>query len=425
MGVFGGGPRESRQQSRPQQESRIAQLAFIEPPIGAGIQAVQDLYGTPGSPSANYRHSAVWACQDLISSMMSMLQPWAFELPSNGVPTPNPGQGGTGKPDDPPGKLSRQPQILNEPAGGMDIGDWLYAGTMSLLRGDVFGSKVAFDPLGYPSQIELQDPATTHVRQLADGSLQYKFRGQEQPPGSVWHRSVFRGPGQVRGMSIMEMARRSIQLGLNAEQFANGFFEEGAHPTSILTNESTAEISQKAATSIKQKFMAAVHGSREPAVMTGGWKYQQIQTSPTDSQMLGTLSQSDLMVCRFHRVPPDIVAVAISGSSITYANVEQRGLDLLTYTMQRWITWWERKLGSLLPPGQYVKFDLSPLLRTDILTRWTVNYIQATSRLMAPSEVRAGEDMPPFTPEQKAEIAAIPPMDALPPMKPPKLPSVP
>jgi phage portal protein BeeE len=112
--------------------------------------------------------------------------------------------------------------------------------------------------------------------------------------------------------------------------------------------------------------------------------------------------------------------VAITGSSVTYANVEQKALDLLTYTMQRWITWWERKLGNLLPPGQYVKFDLSPLLRTDILTRWVVNYAQITSRVMARSEVRAGEDLPPLTPEQLAEIDATPAVDLLPPFKPPK-----
>lgn len=418
MGVFSG-PRESRQ-ARPPREQRIAQLAFIEPPLGAGLQAVQDLYGTPGSPSVNMRHSAVWACQDLIASIMSMLQPWAFELPLNGTPTPNPGQGGTGAPVDSPGKLKRQPQILNEPAAGQDIGDWLYAGTLSLLRGDVFGQKLAYDAYGTPTQIELQDPSKVSVRQKPDGTVKYKFRGVEQKDGSVWHRSVFRAPGELRGMSVMEMARRSIQLGLNAEQFANGFFEEGAHPSSILTNESAAEISQKAATSLKQKFMAAVHGSREPALLTGGWKYQPIQVNPTDSQFLGTLSQSDLMVCRFHRVPPDIVAVAISGSSITYANVEQRGLDLLSYTMQRWVTWWERKLGAMLPPGQYVKFDLSPLLRTDILTRWVVNYAQLTSRIMTQDEVRAGEDLPPLTPEQKAEINAVPQQDLLPPFKPPK-----
>ena len=421
MAVFAG-PRERTSAGRPQ-EQRIAQLSFIEPPIGANIQAVQDIYGRPGAPAANMRHSAVWACQDLIASMMSMLQPWAFKTPPAGVATPNPGQGGTGQPTVPGVKVSQQPQILNEPAAGMDIGDWLYAGTLSLLRGNVYGSMVALTQMGFPEQIELQDPGKVSVRQLANGMPEYKFRGQLQdstrPP--VWHRSIFRGPGQLTGASVMEFARRSIQLGLNAEQFANGFFEEGAHPSSILTNESTAQMSQPEASKIKQKFMAAVHGSREPALLTGGWKYQAIQVNPTDSQFLGTLSQSDLMVCRFHRVPPEIVACAITGSSITYANVEQRGLDFLTYCMQRWITWWERKLGALLPPGQYVKFDLSPLLRTDILTRWVVNYAQATSRIMARSEIRAGEDLPPLTPEQQAEVDAMPQMDLLQPLKPPKL----
>jgi HK97 family phage portal protein len=368
------------------------------------------------------RHSAVFACQDLIASMMGMLQPWAFKMPPAGVKTPNPGQGGTGQASEPGVKVSQQPQILNEPAAGMDIGDWLYAGTLSLLRGNVYGDVVARTSLGYPSQVELQDPGKCSVRKQPDGTVQYRYNGQLMTDRSrVWHRAVFRGPGQLTGMSIMETARRAIQLGLNAEEFANGFFEEGAHPSSILTNDSQAQMNQKDAATVKQKFMAAVHGSREPGILTGGWKYQQIQVNPTDSQFLGTLSQSDLMVCRFHRVQPELVAVAISGSSITYANVEQRGLDFLTYCMQRWITWWERKLGWFLPGGQYVKFDLSPLLRTDILTRWVVNYAQVTSRLLAPSEVRAGEDLPPLTDAQKAEIAAIPVQDALPPLKPPRM----
>lgn len=413
MGVFGG-TRERAAQTRPD-ERRIAQLAFIEPPIGANIQAVQDIYGRPGSPAANMRHSAVWACQDLIAGMMSMLQPWAFKLPPNGMPTPNPGQGGTGQSADAPVKVSRQPQILNEPAAGMDIGDWLYAGTLSLLRGNVYGSIVDTTSLGYPAQIELQDNAKVSVRQLADGTPEYKFNGKLQTDlSTVWHRSIFRPPGSLTGMSVMEFARRAIQLGLSAEEFANGFFEEGAHPSGMLLNDSTATFDQKDAKTVKEKFMAAVHGSREPVVMTGGWKYQQLQANPTDSQFLDTLSASDLMVCRFHRVPPEIVAVAISGSSITYANVEQRGLDFLTYCMQRWITWWERKLGRMLPAGQYCKFDLSPLLRTDILTRWQVNHAQIASRVMTQDEVRAGEDLPPLTPEQREQVNAMPLQPMLP-----------
>jgi HK97 family phage portal protein len=409
VGVFAG-PRERAGGTRPR-EQRVAQLAFVAPPIGARINAVQELYGAGSLEQASY-HSAVWACRDLIASMMSMLQPWAFKLPPNGVktPTPGPGMGAAGTPV----KLPGQPQILNEPAAGMDIGDWLYAGTLALTMGNVYGSVVARDRLGYPVQIELQDNAKTQVRQLRDGSVEYRFGGQVQDPETVWHRSIFRPAGHVTGLSVLQYGQRAIRMGLNAEDFGNGFFEDGAHPSGVLLNDSQDEFSQEDAATIKQRFMSAVHGSREPAVMTGGWKYQQIQVNPTDSQFLDTQGLSDLKVCRFFRVWPEMVAVPIQGSSITYANVEQRALDFLTYTMQRWITWWERKLGALLPAGQYVKFDLSPLLRTDILTRWQVNHAQIASRVMTQDEVRQGEDLPPLTPEQRDQVDAMPLQPMLP-----------
>jgi HK97 family phage portal protein len=406
MAVFAA-PRERAAASRPGAEKRIAQLAFIAPPIGARINAVQELYGA-GSPDLAARHSASWSCRDLIASMMGMLQPWAFRLPDMGMPTPTPGPamglGTTGTPQ----KVTIQPAILNEPSSDMDIGDFLYASTFALIQGNVYGSIAGRDRLGFPSQIELQDNARVQVRRLADGSKEVKFGGQVQNPETVWHKSIFRPPGAITGLSVLQAAHRSMTLGINAQDFGNGFFEDGAHPTSLLTNESQAEFSQEDAQTVKQKFIAAVHGSREPVVMTGGWKYQQVQVNPTDSQFIDTQGISDLQVCRYFRVWPEMVAVPIQGSSITYANVEQRALDFLTYTMQRWITWWERKLGSMLPAGQYVKFDLSPLLRTDILTRWTVNHAMIASRTVTQDEVRTGEDMAPLTDEQREQVNAMP-----------------
>jgi HK97 family phage portal protein len=409
-------PRERAASSRPA-EQRIAQLAFVAPPIGARINAVQELYGI-GSADLAARHSAAWACRDLIASMMSMLQPWAFRLPGTGVPTPTPGPGigSVGSPGTPQ-KVAQQPRILNQPSADMDIGDFLYAGTFALMQGNVYGSIVDRDRLGYPSQVELQDNGRVQVRRLTSGDVEYRYGGQVQDLATVWHRSIFRPPGAVTGLSVLQAAHRSMTLGVNAQDFGNGFFEEGAHPSGLLLNDSQAEFSQDDAQTVKQKFMAAVHGSREPVVMTGGWKYQQVQVNPTDSQFIDTQGISDLQVCRYHRVWPEMVAVPITGSSITYANVEQRALDFLTYTMQRWITWWERKLGAMTPAGQYVKFDLSPLLRTDILTRWRVNHAQIASRIMTQDEIRAGEDLPPLTPGQKAEVNAVPLTPLIPPLK--------
>ena len=374
---------------------------------------MQELYGI-GSPDLAARHSAAWSCRDLLASMMGMLQPWAFALPAMGMPTPTPGPAmglaTTGTPE----KLKTQPPILNEPSADMDIGDWLYAATFALIQGNAYGSIAGRDRLGFPSQIELQDNGRVQVRRLADGSKEVKFGGQVQPAGTYWHKSIFRPAGAMTGLSVLQAAHRSMTLGVNAQDFGNGFFEEGAHPSGLLLNDSEDEFSQEDAQTVKQKFMAAVHGSREPVVMTGGWKYQQVQTNPSDSQFLDTQGISDLQVCRYMRVWPEMVAVPIQGSSITYANVEQRALDFLTYTMQRWITWWERKLGALLPAGQYVKFDLSPLLRTDIMTRWVVNHAMIGSRTVTQDEVRAGEDMAPLTDAQRDQVNAMPLQPMLP-----------
>ena len=297
----------------------------------------------------------------------------------------------------------------------MDIGDWLYAGTYALVQGNVYGSVVARDRLGYPSQIELVDNGRVQVRRLADGSKEVKYGGQVQDPATVWHKSMFRPPGSLTGLSVLQAAHRAMTLGVNAQDFGNGFFEEGAHPSALLLNESQAEMSQEDAQGIKQKFIAAVHGSREPVVMTGGWKYQQVQVNPSDSQFADTMGD---LGSQGVPVSPGVAGDGgrrpMQGSSITYASVEQRALDFLTYTMQRWITWWERKLGALLPAGQYVKFDLSPLLRTDILTRWTVNHAMIASRTVTQDEVRTGEDMAPLTDEQRDQVNAMPLQPMLP-----------
>jgi hypothetical protein len=251
MAVFAG-PREHAAAGRPA-EQRVAQLAFVQPPIGAHINAVQESYGIGSAQQASY-HDTVWSCRDLIASMMSVLQPWAFKIPPNGVPTPNPGPGMAAA-GDTPLKLPQQPRILNQPGSDMDIGDWLYAGTFALAQGNAYGSIVSRDRLGYPTQVELQDNATVQVRRLRDGSKEVRYGGQVQDPETVWHRSIFRPPGHLTGLSILEYARRAIQLGLNAEEFGNGFFEDGAHPSSILTNDNAGTMKQQDAQTVKQQFL--------------------------------------------------------------------------------------------------------------------------------------------------------------------------
>jgi HK97 family phage portal protein len=364
-------------------------LTFIAPPIGAYTQALQDF--AAGDIEGSMRAAAVWKCCDLISSMISLMTPIAYRGPGVGVGAAVP--------------VKTQPDILLQPSADSDTMDWVYQAQMSaLLRGNGYGRILERGAFGLPTQIELEHPDKVKVNQETDGEITWKFGASKVPADEVWHVAAYRMPGVRTGLSPIKYHQKLIQQHLSAQRFGNQWFDDGAHPSGILTNDTRKTVDQVEAKTVKERFIAAVHGTREPVVMGGGWKYQQIQIAADESQFLDTMKYTGGQICGIYRVPPELVAEASEGSAITYANVESRGLDFLTFTMQRWISRWERWWTALTPPGMYVKLDTSPLLRTDALTRWQIHHMQIGARIMTQNEIRVSEDMPPLTPEQLTEL---------------------
>jgi HK97 family phage portal protein len=373
-------------------------LTFLSPPIGAYTQALQDV--SSGDPEGALRHSAVWACSDLIASCMAMLTPWAYEGDAVGAGESI--------------RVVNQPDILMQPSAGADIDDFVYMATMSeCLRGNQFGEVVARDRMQRPVQVELENPMVVHPRKLADGTYEWKFRNEVIPPSRLWHKAMYRFPGSPIGMNPLQYATRSVRLGLNAEHFGAQYFEDGGHPSAILSNDKLDQISEKDAQTFKQRFMAALRGSREPVVVAGGWKYNAIQITPDQAQFLDTQRLSDSKVCRYMgRVPPELIGAASDGANITYANVEQRAMHFLTFTMYRWIKKWEMWLGGCLDPRLYVKFDTDALQRVDFLTKWTGMHMAIGSRIMTQAEGREKMDLSNSTivtmdPSIKAQLDAL------------------
>ena len=355
-------------------------LAFISPPIGPYTQAIQDM--SADDPEGALRHSAVWACADLIASCMAMLTPWAYEGDA-------PGYGEAVR-------LKYQPDFLLQPSADADIYDFTYMGTMSAAtKGNLYGQTVARDKkFLLPTQIEMENPGHVHVRRQADGMYEYRFRNEVVKPPVLWHQAMFRFPGSPLGMSPLQYAVKSTRIGLSAQQFGNQYFEDGGHPSGVLTSDTVKMVNQDDAKTLKMRFMQALRGSREPVVLGGGWKYQKVQITPDESMFLDTQKLSDTQICRYMgRVPPELIGAASEGSNITYANVEQRAMHFLTFTMFRWIKKWEMWLGGCLPPGIYVKFDTDALQRVDFLTRWTGMHMAIGSRIMTQAEGREKMDL--------------------------------
>jgi HK97 family phage portal protein len=327
----------------------------------------------PVNPQTALQHSAVWACVDLISSAISTL-PLAAYRRGELEPLPD------------------LPPLLRQPGGTMDLVDFLYAALQSLLvRGNAYGLIVDRAGAGLlPAQVELLAPERVGVE--TTGRIIWRVDGQEVDPASIWHVKAYTAPGQVLGLSPIQHARQAIGLGLGAERWAAKFFGESAIPSGVLTSDQ--DIKQERADQLKARWRERHAGNRDIAVLGSGAKFQPITIPPEEAQFLETTQANVRAICRYYRMQPEMIA-SEAGGSLTYANVEQRALDFLTFTLRPWIVRLETALSALLSSTTTVKFNAAALVRTDLLTRYQAHESAIRAGWKLRSEVRELEDLAP------------------------------
>ena len=356
---------------------RERRALFAAPPIppnsatGVGYARV-DLSRTESS----LQKVAVWACVNLIATLAEVM-PLHRYAGDDKTPLPLPGW------------------LADLGGDGHGIPDWLYQYVYSaMLRGNSVGLVGDRDGrMGTPTLIVLQHPDLVRLRQDSDGTVEWRVNGQQVPTSQVWHRRVHPVPGQVMGLSPIEMHALTIGTGIAALRFGAQWFEDGAHPSGILTSEQ--RLDQTQASTAKQRFVEALRGRREPVVLGSGWKYETIQIAPNESQFLETNQYTGTECCRIFGPGFAQVLGYETGGSLTYSTLEQASLSLLTYAADPWLVRIERVLSGLLPAAQFVRFERGALLRTDLLTRFRAHEIAIRNDFETINEVRDLEDREP------------------------------
>jgi HK97 family phage portal protein len=339
------------------------------------IPASSTYAAVPVTPSTAMQHSAVWACVNLIAGSISTL-PLAAYRRGDREPLPD------------------LPPILRTPAAGWSLPDFLYAALQSLLlRGNTYGLIVDRAGAGLlPSQVELLAPERVGVT-VPNGTVEYRVDGQPVDPASIWHVRAFCAPGNVEGLSPIAHARQAIGLGLAAEKFASQFFGESATPSGLLTTDQ--RITAEQAYEFKERWAARHQGRRDIAVLGDGAKFQAVSISPEESQFLETTRANVATIARYYGVQPELIG-GESGGSLTYANVEQRALDFLTFGLRPWLVRLEVALSALLASKTDVKFNAAALVRTDLLTRYQAHESAIRAGWKTRNEVRDLEDLAPL-----------------------------
>lgn len=333
------------------------------------------------TPDRAMRVMAVWRCSTMLADIISGLPIAAFRtVAQQRLMMPS------------------QPSLLTTPSHYLRASEWRYELVMSaLLRGNGYGAVTSFDSAMWPQTAEILNPDRVKVQcDERTGEITYVVSGSTPIPAEeMIHFRAFLLPGSIVGLAPIEYARNTLGTAIGAQDYGLSWYQSGGHPTSVL--QSDQKIDPDTARLMKERFRQATDGDHL-AVLGSGLELKTLQVSPADALFLDSIHATDAQIAGFFGVPPEFIGAAVSGSSVTYANREQRWQDFLNTTVLWWIQRLEETMTGHLPRPQTVKIDYSELLRADAQTRATVEQIDIRNGLNSRNEIRARRGEPPIDP---------------------------
>ena len=339
------------------------------------------------------RNAAVWACLRLRADLMSSFPIDVYRY-VNGIQVEVP-----------------KPAVLVTP-GGLEVGvkEWMYSTEFDLDRaGNCFGiitertGVIGPDGRGLPGRIELVELGAVTIRGNGSTITKFVINGTEYEPWEIWHEKQYTVAGLPLGLSPVAYAAWTIEETLSAQQFARDWFAAGAVPLAELKN-TAKTVDQEGARVAREQFRAAVDSSGL-FVHGNDWEYNPIQAVASQSAFLEARQYGASDIARFFGCPGDLIDVAVSGSSITYASITQRNLQFLIMHLGPAVGRREDAFSRKLVSGpRFVKLNTDALLRMDPEARARTIGARITNRTLAPSEARALDNLPPFTEDQLAEF---------------------
>ena len=278
--------------------------------------------------------------------------------------------------------------------------------TSLLMDGNAY-LEVQVDGMGEPQVVAALDPRSVvpfrgpdRVKvfevTLESGTRVVAPAWTRRSTGGVLHIKGHRQPGALKGASPIERARQAIGLGLVTEEFGARFFGQGSHAGGVI--EVDGPLNQDVVDRLKAGWEQHHSGpgkAHRPGVLTDGAKWKQMTIDPEHAQFLETRKFQVSEIARLFRVPPHMIG-DVEKSTSWGTGIEQQGIGFVTYTLRSHLERVEQRLSQLLPPGEFVKFNVNGLLRGDAKTRFEAYAVGRQWGWLSVDDIRRMEDQPPL-----------------------------
>jgi len=336
------------------------------------------------SPEKSLENSAFWVCTMNLARTFASLPIHTYERQSSGAR-----------------KVVRsipQANLLKKPCPYMDAYTFFFVMSLNYeLYGAAFAkierSKTGQPLYLYPIATNLLTPETR------DGKITYRYSLTneviEKKDMLVMMNVTTNG---IIPLSPMEYAKKDLSTADSAKLIQSNYFKRGTLLGGIVKAPRNTTKEQK--DEIKAAFMNGFSGSQNAfkvAVIGEGYEYTPIVVNSRQAEFLDAQKWTVSEVARRFGVPE---AFAGGSTRETYANSEQRGIDLVQYAILPRSVSWQNGLDEALFPHDdehYVKINLNGLMRGDTNTRSAFYHNALLDGWMSANDVRSLEDMDPIT----------------------------
>jgi HK97 family phage portal protein len=321
----------------------------------------------------------VYACVRLIADSISTLPADTF-VRRDGTRTP----------------FRPRPDWLDSPEVGVSRTEHFQQVLVSLmLNGNAF-TRILRDDQGIAGLMVL-NPRSVEV-QLNKSTRRPEFVHDHRtiiPAEDMIHITELRLPGELRGRSRIDMVKETLGLSKALDTFAQLFFGQGSQVGGII--EYPGGLTREQAKDLADSFELqhkSVRRSHRPGVLFGGAKFMKTSVEPNEAQMLESRQFAVEEIARTFRCPPSMIGVTTPGA-MSYASVEQNGIQFVQHTLRPYIVKIEDAYSALLPGIAFLKFNVDALQRGDQESRYAAHASALVNGWASINDIRRIEDQPP------------------------------
>lgn len=167
------------------------------------------------------------------------------------------------------------------------------------------------------------------------------------------------------GMSPISQCAQAIGLAIAGSTHSEALFENGAQPKGVLSTDETFGDDDNAIARLRKGWEDQHKGpnnSGKIAVLEYGLKYQSIQMSSVDAQLLEHGQFSRERICSIFRVPSHMLNAP---DGMKYNSIEHNNSSFFRDALMPLVVKLENNINELLPDNHTIKIDQKQFVRGD------------------------------------------------------------